>query len=176
MRDEQASQGDFSAVYESCVDLVYGYFAYRLRSREEAEDLSQLTFEHALRAWGRYDPKRASPATWLMAIARNVHIDHHRRRTRRPETPLDEVSETNLPQSELPEASLGIEPALARALSTLGDRARELIALRYGSDLNGPEIAEVTGLSLANVQQILSRSLRSLRAELESDQQRADQQ
>jgi DNA-directed RNA polymerase specialized sigma24 family protein len=31
----------------------------------------------------------------------------------------------------------------------------------------GPEIAELTGLSLANVQQILSRSLRRLRAELE---------
>ena len=46
------------------------------------------------------------------------------------------------------------------------DRERELIALRFGGDLNGPEIAELTGLTLANVQQILSRSLRRMRAEL----------
>jgi len=49
----------------------------------------------------------------------------------------------------------------------LGDRDRELIALRFGGDLTGPEIAELTGLSLANVQQILSRSLRRMRAEMD---------
>jgi DNA-directed RNA polymerase specialized sigma24 family protein len=49
----------------------------------------------------------------------------------------------------------------------LSDRDRELVALRYGGDLTGPEIASLTGLSLANVQQILSRSLRRLRALLD---------
>jgi RNA polymerase sigma factor (sigma-70 family) len=54
------------------------------------------------------------------------------------------------------------------ALSKLSPRDREVIALRFGGDLNGPEIAEMTGLSLANVQQILSRSLRKLRDALET--------
>ncbi len=63
--------------------------------------------------------------------------------------------------------SLGVSPELERALGVLGERDRELIALRYGGDLTGAEIAEVTGLSLANVQQILSRSLRRMREELE---------
>ncbi len=62
---------------------------------------------------------------------------------------------------------LGPEPDLARALERLGERERELIALRFGGDMTGAEIAEMTGLTLANVQQILSRSLRRLRAELE---------
>ena len=42
------------------------------------------------------------------------------------------------------------------------------LALRFGGDLTGREIAAVVGLSRVNVQQILSRSLRSLRAMLES--------
>jgi RNA polymerase sigma-70 factor (ECF subfamily) len=63
---------------------------------------------------------------------------------------------------------LGPSPELERALDTLGQRDREVIALRYGGDMTGPEIAELTGLTLANVQQILSRSLRRLRSELES--------
>ncbi|MDX6633369.1 MAG: Sigma-70, region 4 [Solirubrobacterales bacterium] len=44
-----------------------------------------------------------------------------------------------------------------------------MIALRFGGDLNGPEIAELLELSIANVQQILSRSLRKLRATLEDE-------
>ena len=61
----------------------------------------------------------------------------------------------------------GVDPELEAALSALGERERELIALRSGADLCGPQIAAVTGLSVANVQQILSRCLRRLRAELE---------
>lgn len=65
------------------------------------------------------------------------------------------------------EPDLGIEPELVEALSTLSPRDREIVALRFGGDLHGPEIAEMTELSLANVQQILSRSLRQLRTVLE---------
>jgi DNA-directed RNA polymerase specialized sigma24 family protein len=53
-------------------------------------------------------------------------------------------------------------------LATLSQRDREILALRFGGDLTGREIADVVGLSRVNVQQILSRSLRSLRAVLES--------
>jgi DNA-directed RNA polymerase specialized sigma24 family protein len=37
------------------------------------------------------------------------------------------------------------------------------VALRYAADLPAAEIAEIVGLSSANVHQILSRSLRRLR-------------
>ena len=70
--------------------------------------------------------------------------------------------------SETPELDLGIDPALAEALGTLSQRDREIVALRFGGDLTGAEIADLTGLTLANVQQILSRSLRRLRAALEA--------
>ncbi len=59
-----------------------------------------------------------------------------------------------------------MSPDLEAALARLGERERTLIALRFGGDLTGPEIAELTELSLANVQQILSRGLKKLRNEL----------
>ena len=62
---------------------------------------------------------------------------------------------------------IGLQPDLERAMTVLTAREREIIALRFGGDLNGREIADVTGLTLSNVQQILSRSLRRMRAELE---------
>ena len=47
----------FDSAYEENVSAVYGYLAYRVRSAEEAEDLTQETFERALGAWSRFDPR-----------------------------------------------------------------------------------------------------------------------
>ena len=74
-----------------------------------------------------------------------------------------------LPTIAGPEQRSTASPELAGALAQLSDRDREVIALRFGGDLTGPEIAELMDLSLANVQQILSRSLRKLRALLEAE-------
>jgi RNA polymerase sigma-70 factor, ECF subfamily len=170
--DEPVEQ--FARLYDEHVWAVYGFFGYRLGSREDAEDLTQLTFERALKAWSRFDPDRAGPGTWLLAIARNLLIDHHRAdRSDRIES-LDGVAPEYEPAGGMPETILGLDPALEAALNRLDDRERELLALRFGGDLNGPEIADLTGLSLANVQQILSRTLRRLRGELEAAQTSVD--
>ena len=163
---------DFVAVYDEHVWDVYGFLGYRLSSREEVEDLVQGTFERALRAWDRFDPERASVRTWLLTIAQNLLIDHYRRSSRGAEEPLPEgePGEEQLGTYEDFDVRLGIAPELEAALDELNERERELIALRFGGDLNGPEIAEITGLSLANVQQILSRSLRRMRATLGADE------
>lgn len=159
----------FASAYDDHIWDVYGFFGYRISSREEAEDLTQATFERALRAWDRFDPSRASVRTWLLAIAGNLLIDHFRRNRPEREQLLiaDAIGRERLESDPDREFSLGLDPELAAALETLGDRQREVVALRFGGDLTGPEIAELTGLSLANVQQITSRSLRQLREELE---------
>lgn len=158
----------FADAYDEHVWQVYGFFAYRLRSRTDAEDLTQLCFERALRAWGRYDPRKASVLTWLLSIARNLLIDHYRADRADSEQPIG--GEDDWIGARDPAESLGIAPELEAALAQLGEREREIVALRFGGDLTGQQIAAVTGLSLANVQQILSRSLRRLKAALEADQ------
>jgi RNA polymerase sigma-70 factor (ECF subfamily) len=157
----------FAAVYDEHVWRVYGFFAYRTRVRADAEDLTQQTFERALRAWSRYDAGRASVSTWLLAIARNLLIDQHRGDRGDRQQRLDDPDGDNDLVQAPDRPDIGLEPDLERALAGLGAREREIVALRFGGDLNGPEIAELTGLTLANVQQILSRSLRKMRAELE---------
>jgi RNA polymerase sigma factor (sigma-70 family) len=156
---------DFERVYDEQLAHVYGFFAYRVKHRQLAEDLTQATFESALRAWPRFDPGRASVRTWLTAIAHNLLVDHHRRSRPRLTGDLDE---SPLLVESGPEERLIAWPELEDALQLLSEREREILALRFGADLAGPEIAALTGLSLANVQQILSRSLRRLRAVIES--------
>jgi RNA polymerase sigma factor (sigma-70 family) len=162
---------DFSAVYDEHIWQVYGFFAYRLRSRTDAEDLTQQTFERALRSWGRYDAAKASVATWLLVIARNLLVDHFRADRTSHHQPIDAVeSDQHQLVAAADQPDLGLEPGLERALAALGDREREIVALRFGGELTGPEIAAAMGLTLANVQQILSRSLRRMRAELEGSE------
>jgi RNA polymerase sigma-70 factor (ECF subfamily) len=160
---------DFIEIYEENIWRIYGFLAYRVRTQADAEDLTQLTFERAYKAWGRFDEERASAATWLLAIARNALIDHARsdRSGQLSSISGGEVDESQLPVAPGPEAALGLDPDLALALERLSDRERTLIALRFGAEFKGPEIAELLDLTLANVQQILSRALRKLRASLD---------
>jgi RNA polymerase sigma factor (sigma-70 family) len=155
---------DFRSACEQHIAELHAFFAYRLGSRADAEDLTQETLERAFRAWARYDPSRASPRTWLLAIARNLLIDHYRASAGRHTLTLEDEPGVAAIHAE---PDLGLDPDLAAALTRLPEREREIIALRFGGDLTGPEIAALTGLSLANVQQILSRSLRRLRTDLE---------
>jgi RNA polymerase sigma-70 factor (ECF subfamily) len=159
-----STNADFARVYDEQLSSVYGFLAYRTQDPHLAEDLTQATFERALRAWTRFDPRRASVRTWLLVIARNLLIDHHRQRGG---VVLEELDDENAPAASDPEANFGASPDLLAALRELTDRDREVIALRFGADLTGPEISALLGLSLANVQQVLSRSLRRLRATLE---------
>ena len=156
-------QSNFAHVYSQHVWRVYGFLAYRVGDRDTAEDLTQATFERALRAWSRFDPRRASESTWLLAIARNLLIDHYRRDRSNLTDPIEDHLGPVVPGPEEQLASAELVSALAR----LSDRDREVVALRFGGDMTGPEIAHLLGLSLANVQQILSRSLRKLRHLLE---------
>src|SRR5436305_12742529 len=129
---------DFGRVYEENVWRVYGFLAYRLRDRHTAEDLTQATFERALRAWSRFDPRRGAESTWLLAIARNLLIDHRRRDRSDQLEPLSDHAE---PTVAGPHERFAASPELVRALAQLPDRDREVIALRFGGDLSGPEIA-----------------------------------
>src|SRR4051794_728716 len=168
--DEPQPIRTFEDAYAAHADQVLAFLRYRTISRADAEDLGQLTFERALRAWPRFDPARASARTWLLAIARNLLIDQHRRATTSPRPEPFDSDDLDIAGggNEL-ERVLGVSPELAAALAALNRREREVIALRFGGGLENPEIADLCGLSLANTQQIVSRSLRKLRALLGDD-------
>jgi RNA polymerase sigma-70 factor (ECF subfamily) len=159
------AEPDFTLVCDRHLERIYGFFAYALSSRPDAEDLTQQTFERAMRAWGGYDASRASASTWLLAIARNLLIDHLRAAGTVRTLPDDQLEGVPAPPDR---PSLGLDPDLEGALAQLAPREREVIALRFGGDLSSGEIAGLTGLTAVNVQQITSRSLRRMRAALDS--------
>ena len=165
MRIGRASEPDeLRRVFRDHVDAVYGHFAYSVGATV-AEDLTSATFEKVLRSWRRFDPGRASERTWILSIARNTLIDHYRRESHRTAASLDEhpsLAEALPVGPDFVDRHLAADE-LRSWLLVLGDREREIVALRYAADLTAVDIAQVVGLSSDNVHQIISRSLRKLR-------------
>jgi RNA polymerase sigma-70 factor (ECF subfamily) len=159
---------ELGRVYRENVASVFAFFAYSL-NRPAAEDLTSQTFERVVRSWSSYDASRASERTWILAIARNILTDHHRRQSHRATVSTDEHP---VLLDQLVDHDVRIEGGPGRDelrtwLALLGEREREILGLRYAADLPAAEIAEIVGLTAANVHQILSRSLRRLREHAE---------
>ena len=155
---------DWDAVYREELPRVYNFHRFRVFNRATAEDLTSITFEKAWRARGRYRKDRAGVSTWLLAIARNVAIDHYRRARARPEVPLEgeAVAGAATPENEAErQAELR---RLGRLVAQRPPRERELIALKYGAGATNRAIAKLTGLSESNVGTILHRTVLALRA------------
>jgi RNA polymerase sigma-70 factor (ECF subfamily) len=161
----ERAEPDWDVVYAEQLPRVLDFFRYRFGSRAEAEDLASLTFEKAWRARDRYRSDRASVATWLLAIARNVAIDRFRSAAWRHHAPLEAAGE--LAGGDTPEQHAerrSDAERLARLLDTLPERERELVSLKYGAGLTNRDIARVTGLTETNVGSILHRTVKALRA------------
>ncbi len=69
----------FERLYEEHAQALYGFLRYRTGSNTLTEELLADTFERALRARRRFDPRKGKAKTWLYAIALNCLSDYARR-------------------------------------------------------------------------------------------------
>ncbi len=143
---------------EPLIRAVYAYCAYRLGDGPDAEDATHDAFERALRHRGSYDPRKGTPRAWLIGIARRSIADLVAARV----LPLDEAVERPAPEHD---SALSLD--LARALARLGERDRELLALRYGADLPTKQIAALLDVRVNTVDVALHRALGRLRVHIE---------
>jgi RNA polymerase sigma-70 factor, ECF subfamily len=160
------SEADFEEIYRLELPRIYNFFCYRVGNATVAEDLTSETFEKAWRNRWRYRRDLAAFSTWLFTIARRVAQDFYRKK--RHDLPLEQVTERVA--SENLEDLIEQNADLARLsilLSRLGDREKELVALKYGAGLTNRAIARLSGISESNVGTILHRAVQTLRSEWE---------
>jgi RNA polymerase sigma-70 factor, ECF subfamily len=145
-------------------------FRYLLRLAGDeavAEDVFQQTWLQVAERIGRYDRSRPF-APWLFAVARNLALDHLRRR--RPES-LDEQPEPEAPAT--PDADPFARAVarqqgarLADAVAGLAPLDREVLSLRFEEDLALPELAARLAVPLPTAKARLYRALTRLRERL----------
>lgn len=145
---------------EPLIRRVYAYVAYRVGDGPDAEDVTSATFERALQYRDRFDKRKGEPAAWLIGIARRQIADHF------GGSPLVTDVRDQPAAGEL-ESDSAERIDLRRAVGSLNERDRELIALRYGADLTARRIGELLDMSTNSVEVALHRALQTLRAALE---------
>jgi RNA polymerase sigma-70 factor (ECF subfamily) len=143
--------------------------AYRLslailRHASDAEDALQEAF---LRAWRELPGLRDADrwAAWFRRIAVNAAIDTGRRKKAFRVAPLDFHEPPPAADSS---AGVGDRDEVGRAMAHLDANDRALLALRFGHDLELPDVAAALGIPLGTAKSRLHRALGRMRKEMES--------
>jgi RNA polymerase sigma-70 factor, ECF subfamily len=153
---------------------IVRYFIYLLGKRDSVDDLVQETWLRVLERGSSYDGRsRFEP--WLFTIARNLAIDHMRKRrvfsidsNHSPEQELEALTPVSNAPSPFEQAARTEDAQrLAHSLQMLEPIYREALVLRFQEDLSLQEMAGVIGASISTVSSRIYRGLAALRAQLD---------
>lgn len=169
LAEDSNNLNDFSKIYDAYYSRIYNYVRARVINSCIAEDLTSQIFERVYLKLATYCHDKGSFSAWIYKIAQNIIRDYLRAR-KNTAFPLDEtacaVSDTSSRiEDEICRAE--IKELLAEALSFLNERERNIIALKFWSDLTNREIAELLSLTDSNVGVTLFRAMRKLKNTLE---------
>jgi RNA polymerase sigma factor (sigma-70 family) len=130
----------------------------------DADDCFQETFMAALRNYDSHDGD--NPRAWVMTIARNKAIDHHRARARRA-----------IPKADVPEVAAPApaerDPELWAAVAELPEKQRTAVALRFAADLRYREVAAAMDSSEEAARRNVHEGLRKLRESVTREERAA---
>jgi len=162
----------FEDVYREHVASVWRYVRLGVPSDSDAEDVTSVVFEKALRSWPSYDVERGSIAGWLTGIARHAVADWWRKHGRELPTGQPRDGRGEEAAEDDPEADalrrLGADD-VRRRLGVLTAREREAVALRFGSGLNSSEMAVVLGVTPSAARMLLHRAVGRLREVMDDE-------
>ncbi|GAA0932529.1 RNA polymerase sigma factor [Virgisporangium aurantiacum] len=158
----------FDDLYRRYAPPVYRFCLSQVRNPSDAEDLTADVFAAAFVAYERTRPDADRVVPWLMRIARNHVIDHHRRQTTR-RTAFERWfhrSEPNAVSTTDVEHEVTLRSELREVLARcrrLKARDRTLIGLRVAADLSYQQVGEVLGISEHAATMGTKRALQRLR-------------
>ncbi len=172
-----AQNGDqvaFTFLLDHYWNEVYGFMLKRTENETDTEDITIETFAKAFDKIASYNPEFQFN-TWLIAIAKNVHIDMLRKRKSSLFVDFnddDDYQAYNIADTTpSAEDKLITEQNLSQLLQYIKElkpHYQEVIQLRYFQEMSYQEIADVLEESLNNVKIKLLRAKKLLAEIIES--------
>jgi RNA polymerase sigma-70 factor (ECF subfamily) len=155
---------------------LFGHFAprvkaYLLRSGSGealADELAQETLLSVWRKAASFDPSRATAATWIFTIARNLRVDRFRKEWR--DVAVGDDLPDAIDESAAPDESLSGDERnekVRRALRTLPPDQIKVIELSFFEEAPHAEIARALGIPLGTVKSRIRIAMTKLRALLD---------
>jgi RNA polymerase sigma-70 factor (TIGR02952 family) len=161
---------EFAQVYDMYFKRVYKYICYRINNHYTAEDICSQVFEAVMCKYHSFSSEKSTFEVWLFAIVRNAVTDYFRAQKKRSYFSLDSLLDMVFPKPSPEELAIRDDnnQALFKALSTLREKERNIIAMKYAAGLRNAEIAQIMGVSESNIGVVLYRSLKKLHGALEA--------
>lgn len=168
---EKAKKGDqvaFTYLLDHYWNEVYGFMLKRTENETDSEDIAIETFSKAFDKIATYNPEFQFN-TWLIAIAKNVHIDMLRKKKSALFVEItdeeDQLAYNVADTTPSVEDALITEQNLSRLLQFIKElkpHYQEVIQLRYFQEMSYQEISEQLGEPLSNVKIKLLRAKKLL--------------
>jgi RNA polymerase sigma-70 factor (ECF subfamily) len=157
----QAGVDPLEVMWERYSQRLGAFIRSRVSDEAEAQDVLQEVFIRVHRqlccqpeaAWHK-------PDSWIYQIARNLIIDHYRRRRALAEIPESLAAETDMPEED-PQAVLAL--SLREMLAELPEPYRQALVLTEYDGLNQRQLAERLGLSFSGAKSRVQRAREKLR-------------
>ncbi|ACZ41804.1 RNA polymerase, sigma-24 subunit, ECF subfamily [Thermobaculum terrenum ATCC BAA-798] len=155
----------FAELYASYAERLYNYIYSRVHNREDAEDLTSLTFMLALEAIEKYEWRNLPFGAWLFRIASNQIAVYYRKKKN-----LQSIEDLAIADSALdPEREtmrIGDQLMIQKAINRLNPDQQKVIRMRYSQGMKNREIAEVMGRTEGAVKLLIHRATNNLRAQM----------
>lgn len=144
-RAQRGEKDAFGLLYQKYFQKIYRYCKINLRSEELAKDVTQESFVRAYKKLKTFKTDgQWSIQAFLFAIARNLIIDHSRKK-----------KETGLEEAENIEGAIDLYEDYDRqeniqkiriVLSKLEEVDRQIVLLRYFEEMPSGEVAKILGI------------------------------
>ncbi len=171
---DQARAGDqdaFALLYKEYYTPIYRFIYFRVKSKEEAEDLAQTVFLKVYATLSDMQGETTAPRAFFFTVARNAIIDHYRKQSYRNhsgEEAMIDIADDDVRPDEARAISEETD-RLKQAISQLTKEQQEVIILKFINELETKEIAQAIGKREDAVRQIQSRAIKALRKILDGD-------
>ncbi|MDR0227719.1 MAG: sigma-70 family RNA polymerase sigma factor [Flavobacteriaceae bacterium] len=168
----KAAQNDDRIAFTSLLNQywaeVFNYILKRTGNETDAEDITIETFSKAFTNILKYDETYAFN-TWLISIAKNVHIDMIRKRKNVSFLDINDEQQHNL--NYIIDDAMNIEDEIIKEqnlvifknyIALLKPHYQEVIEMRFFQDMSYNEIAEALNEPLNNVKVKIMRAKKLL--------------
>jgi RNA polymerase sigma-70 factor (ECF subfamily) len=161
----KGDEAAFGRLYTATRAKLYGVAMRILHRADLADEVMQDAYLKVWRNAGNFDPRLASPITWMVAIARNRAIDLVRKR---PDVSLDDEPAAMDVAADTPNplAQREISDDLKRLLNCLGgldDERRQMVLLAYYNGWSREQLAAKFDKPANTIKTWLRRSLIDVR-------------
>jgi len=145
----------FLSVIEQNKGIIYKIANSFRKDDDDKKDLVQEIIFQLWRAFPGFDARSSKLSTWMYRVALNIAISSYRKEKKKNEViiPLSERMMDIKDEEQADEGSLKLLQQFIRELKEL-DRA---LLLLYLEDKSGKEMAEILGLSEANIRTKINR-------------------